>query len=170
MKNERRVLVIAFLVFSYTSFSQIVKVSRNEFSLFLGNWKGNLTYLDYSSNTPYTMPADVSVKRIKLTNKFVFSNIYPDEPKANSNDTFVISKKGTAINQEIIKSKRFLENGNIEIVTEYLGADGNEDKSATIRHIYTIEKKFFLKRKDIQFLGQTEWIKRHEYSYKRIGT
>lgn len=66
-----------------------------------------------------------------------------------------------------MKSKKFLPNGNIEIVTEYYGIDGNDNKSALIRHTYTVGKSIFIKKKQVQFKGKSEWINRHEYSYTR---
>jgi hypothetical protein len=138
-----------------------------DFTKLSGSWKGTLTYLDYSSGKPYTMPADIEVKRIRKTNKFIFSNIYPNEKSANSIDTIIISKDGKYIDKELIKSRRKLENGDIEIVTEEFGKDGNDNKPATFRHTYTFGKTTYKKRKDVQFTGQTNWINRHEYSYTR---
>lgn len=137
------------------------------FKMLVGTWKGTLTYLDYSSGKPYTMPANINIEQIGNTSAFVFLHIYPDEPKANSADTITISEDKKLINKETIVAKRQLKNGTTEIVTEYLGTDGNENSTATIRHTYTIGKMVFIKKKEIQFVGQTKWIKRHEYSYTK---
>ena len=138
-----------------------------DFNKLLGSWKGSLTYLDYSSGKPYTMPADIKIDRIGNTSQYSFSNIYPNEPKANSIDTFIISADGSLINKELIKSRKILAKGNIELVTEELGKDGNDNKDATIRHTYTFGKMKFRIIKEIQFIGEQKWIKRHEYSYSR---
>ena len=139
----------------------------NDFNKLQGNWKGSLTYLDYSSGKPYTMPADIKIEGIGTTNQYSFSNIYPNEPKANSIDTFIVSVDGKLINKETVKSRRSLPNGDVEIITEEPGTDGNDNKSAIIRHTYTIGKFKFQILKEVQFIGDRKWIKRHDYSYSR---
>jgi hypothetical protein len=168
---------MAYLKFYFFLFAIICSTSANaqtknkrlnkDFKKVLGYWKGSLTYLDYSSGKPYTMPADVEIKRIKKTNKYVFSNIYPNERNANSNDTITISADEKYIDKELITSIKKLANGIIEIITEEKGKDGNDFKPATFRHTYTLGKHIYNKRKDVQFDGTTEWIKRHEYSYTK---
>ncbi len=162
-------LTIASVVISVVvSFAQSkVITSVSDFNKLLGNWKGTLTYLDYSSGKPYTMPADLKIRRIGNTSQYSFLNIYPNEPKANSIDTFTISADGRSINKELIKSRKMLTKGNIEIVTEELGKDGNDNKEATIRHSYTFGKAKFKIIKEVQFISEQKWIKRHEYSYSR---
>ena len=139
----------------------------NDFDMLEGKWQGSLTYLDYSSGKPYTMAADIDIKRIGKTNIFIFTNNYPNEKNANSIDTVVISKDGKFIGKELVKSRNILPNGFIEIVAEESGLDGNDNKRAIIRHTYTFGEKNFTNRKDVQFVGGTEWINRHEYSYNR---
>lgn len=144
-----------------------VKAVPADFEKLSGSWAGSLTYLDYSSGKPYTMPADLEIKRIQKTNTFIFSNIYPNEASANSIDTVTISTDGHTIDKELVKSRQNRSNGNVVIVTEEAGKDGNDNKQAIIRHTYTFGKTTFSKRKDIQFKGETTWINRHEYSYKK---
>jgi hypothetical protein len=161
------VIILTFLTGIICNAQTDFKTLSEDFTQLSGSWKGTLTYLDYSSGKPYTMPADIEVKRIKKTKKFIFSNIYPNEKSANSIDTTIISKDGKYIDKALIKSRRKLENGDIEIITEELGKDGNDNKPATFRHTYTFGYKTFKKRKDVQCIGETNWINRHEYSYKR---
>jgi hypothetical protein len=141
-------------------------ISPKDFEVLVGMWQGSLTYLDYSSGKPYTMPADVEIKRIPKTNSFVFSNLYPKEPKANAADTIIISTDGKYIDKQLIKSVKKLKDAGLEIITEETGKDGNDSKQATFRHTYIISKKVFVKKKEIQFVGETTWVKRHEYAYK----
>ena len=156
-------MLIATITNAQTNYKTVLK----DFQKISGNWKGTLTYLDYSSGKPYTMPADIDIKRIDKTNKFAFSNSYPNEKSANSIDTVIISTDGKYINKELIKARRKLPNGNVEIVTEETGIDGNDNKPATFRHTYTFGKTIYKKRKDVQFIGENEWINRHEYSYTK---
>ncbi len=168
MKKWSITLAIAMMLFlSHASMAQPVKVKRSDFLSLSGNWKGTLTYLDYSSGKPYTMPAEVSIKPLKGTNAYSFYNSYPDEPKANSTDTVFITAKRTIIDEAPVTGRRKLDDGLIEIVTERMGKDGNDNNPAVIRITYTIGKNSFTNVKDVQFAGQTGWIKRHEYSYTR---
>lgn len=144
------------------------KTVAKDFESLSGSWTGSLTYLDYSSGKPYTMPADIVIQRIGKTNQFSCSNLYPNEKSANSTDTLVISKDGKSIDGAQIKSRKKLPNGDVEITTEETGTDGNDNKPATFRQTYTFGKTTFKKRKDVQFEGESEWIKRHEYSYTRM--
>ena len=164
----KKLCFIPFLIILCSASAQRVSnISANDFKLLIGIWQGSLTYLDYSSGKSYTMSATIDIKRIGKTNKFIFSNIYPKEPNANSVDTFIISKDGTAVNDERVKSKRKLDDDNLEIITEISGKDGNDNKPALIRHTYIFGKVFFSVRKEVQFEGQSEWVKRHEYSYTK---
>ena len=168
MIKLKTTLSIIFFVLSITLSSAQEKneTSVSDFKLLVGRWKGNLTYLDYSSGKPYTMSAELEIKRLNQTNKFIFSNIYPKELNANSVDTLTISSDGKYIDNELVKLRKKLENGDIEIITEKSGKDGNDNKAAIFRYTYTISKTAFKKRKDVQFKGDNKWINRHEYSYK----
>lgn len=160
-------LSITLLITTICSAQISFKTIQKDFCKLSGTWEGSLTYLDYSSGKPYTMPANIEIKRIAKTNKFVFSNIYPNETSANSIDTISISTDGKYIDKELVKSRRKLPNGDIEIITEEFGKDGNDNKPATFRHTYTFGPTTYKNRKDVQFTGETVWINRHEYSYKR---
>lgn len=156
-------ILIAATGNAQTNFKTLIK----NFEGITGNWQGSLTYLDYSTGKPYTMPADMSFKRINNTNRFLLYNIYPNEKSANSIDTITISTNGDYIGNEQVKSRRKLSNGDIEIIAEERGKDGNDNKDATFRHTYTIGKQTCKIRKDVLFDGAKEWINRHEYVYKR---
>jgi hypothetical protein len=113
MKKIIRVLVLSstLLITTICSAQVSFKTILKDFTKLSGSWQGSLTYLDYSSGKPYTMPADIEVNRIDKSNKFIFSNSYPNEKSANSIDTVSLSKDGKYINNELIKSRRKLPNG-----------------------------------------------------------
>ncbi len=158
-------LLIAFFNLCFFASTAQVSISNVDLQPIIGSWQGSLTYLDYTTNKPFTMPANIDIEQIGQSNTFVFGNSFPEEPNANWTDTMVLSKNGTMINDEIVKSKRLLESGNIEIVTEILGIDGNDKKPALLKYTYTIGKDRYVHRKDVQWVGETEWIERHEYKY-----
>jgi len=158
---------MAFLALNVNFLWAQSKISQRDWKPLIGNWQGNLTYLDYSSGKPYTIPANIQIKFSDDAKELIISNNYPNEPKANSVDTLKISGNGTMINQETIISISNLKNGSKEIITEYKGKDGNDNKAAIIRHTYTFDNSNYSNRKDVQFIDQKTWIKRHEYKYSR---
>ncbi len=164
-----KLYLIPFAIFIASSLSAQTdyKTLVKEFQKVSGNWTGSLTYLDYSSGELYSMPADVHIARIKKTNLFSFSDMYPDEPQANSIDTINLSTDGKYINDELIVLRKKLPNGDISIVTTRTGTDGNDNKPATFRYTYTLSKTQFVKRKDVQFEGENEFVNRHEYAYSK---
>jgi hypothetical protein len=169
MKKITVVTALAIVLFvTYSTNAQ--KNSQQlveDFQKLSGSWNGSLTYLDYSSGKPYTMSADVEVKRINDSNEFEFINTYPKEKSANSTQIISISQDGKYIGKEEIVSRTELADGQIQIVTQKQGKDGNDNKEAVIKQTYTISKTAFSIRKDVLFSGDTKWIKRHEYAYLR---
>ena len=161
-------ILISFLSITSPCSSQSEsEISARDFDVIIGSWQGSLTYLDYTSGKPYTMPANLNVSRTEDANKFIFTSIYPDEPNANSSDTISISPKGERIGSERVKSRAVLLNGNVEIITEDSGQDGNDKKSATFRFTYVLGKTEFGIVKEVRFDGEEDWIERHQYSYTR---
>lgn len=159
--NKFSILLIA-IAFAFTT-----SVSVKDFKPAYGKWTGTITYLDYSSGKPFTMPANVTIsKNKKETNQLIFAFEYPNEPKANGNDTLIISADGMMIDDENVVSKES-KDGTLQIISEKNGVDGNDDKKALIRHIYTISKKFFIKRKEVKFEGEDKFIMRNEFKMSR---
>jgi uncharacterized membrane protein YphA (DoxX/SURF4 family) len=157
---------VVLLLLSHSSFAQnSITVSVKDFQTVIGSWQGSLTYLDYTTNKPYTMPANVDIEQLGRSNRFTFSNSFPKEPNANWTDTFTISTDGSRINDEKLISKQLLADGNLQLITEQEGLDGNDQKPALFKHTYTIGRDVFIKRKDVLFNGTTNWINRHEYKY-----
>lgn len=167
MKHTHTIAFAAAFVFLYSSaLSQAALLGANDFKALIGCWQGTLTYLDYTTNKPFSMPANLNIQRVVNTNNFIFANIYPNEPQANSTDSVSISASGKHINKELIKSRRILSDGNTEIVTELLGEDGNDNKKALFKFTYVIGIKLYAHKKEVQFAGRREWILRHEYKYE----
>ena len=160
---------IVFTLFQSIAFSQSNMVTDNDFKTAIGCWEGTLTYLDYKTNKPFSMNADLHVRQIGKTNSFAFSNLYPKEPHANSIDTVSISADGKLVNKELISSKRTLSDGSIEIVTQLDGEDGNDNQKAKFRFTYLIGPRMYEHKKEVQFVGTPIWILRHEYKYKQAA-
>lgn len=162
-------LFIAVMLLPVLAFTQTSNpVTPKDFKPAFGKWKGSLTYLDYSSGKPYTMPANVTISKDgNNVNQLIFVFTYPDEPKANGNDTLVISNDGLLIDGATVVSKKKNSDGSLEIITDKNGADGNDNRKAELRHIYTISKKKFSNRKEVRFDGEEKFIMRNEYVMRR---
>jgi hypothetical protein len=135
----------------------------------VGEWTGTLTYLDYTTRQPYAMPADVSIRRLATRGQLLLVNQYPNEPKANRTDTLALGQQGRLLDHAPVTAKFRLADGSTQIVTEYVGTDGNDHQKALIRHTYTLGRRVFVNRKDVRFDGSSEWVNRHEYRYTRAG-
>jgi hypothetical protein len=158
------IIVNIFLILSLNSYGQ-AKITPEDLKVVIGNWEGNITYLYYQSNKPFTMPANLNVKQGKNKYKLVLRNIYPNEPKANNSDKIRITKNGLLLNKNKVTSRKELENGHLQIQTEHEAKDDN--KKALLRYTYIIGSNFFLIRKEVQFEEAGDWIKRSEFNYHR---
>ena len=158
-------LLIVLLLLPLFAFTQTISpVTVKDFKPAFGKWKGSLTYLDYSSGKPYTMPANVTINKDgNNVHQLILAFAYPDEPKANGNDTLVISNDGLQVDGAIVVSKKKNSDGTVEIITEKNGVDGNDNRKAIIRHIYIIGKKKFSNRKEVKFDSEEKFIVRNEY-------
>jgi hypothetical protein len=158
---------LLFLTGSVLAAQSPATVSVKDFAVALGPWKGKLTYLDYTSGKPYTMPANITLAILADNSGIELALVYPDEPKANGKDTLFISGSGSLLNKAMVVSKKTLPDGSVQIITDIDGRDGNDNKAATLRHIYTIKKNNFSNRKEVRFAGTDQWIMRNEYVFSR---
>ena len=158
------ILTNLFLLFSFSIYSQS-KITTEDLKTIIGSWEGTITYLDYQTNKPFTMPANLIVEKGKNENSLVLKNLYPNEPKANNSDKIKVTKNGTFLNKHSVTKREELDNGQIQIQTEHKGKDDN--KTALIRYVYLVGQNLFLIRKEVQFNQGGGWITRSEFSYKR---
>jgi hypothetical protein len=135
----------------------------------LGCWQGSITYLDYRSGKAFSMPAQLKIINEPGSELFFFFNIYPDEPKANSKDSFLLSTDGKKLNEETVHSVKRSSGNHTEFITEILAKDGNDNKPALLRYTYLISQTHFTRRKDVKFVGTTSWIRRNEFKYTRMN-
>ncbi|KFF06406.1 hypothetical protein [Flavobacterium reichenbachii] len=166
--KSKMFLFFTIVLTSLSVFSQSNLVSASEFQKSVGKWKGTLIYLDYKTSKPYEMPADLEVIQSNELNQFKFNNFYPNETSANSSHTIAITDDGKKLNDELVKSNKKLSDGSLEIITEILGKDGNDNASALIRHTYLIGAKTFEIKKEVQFTGTKIWLLRHTYKYSKV--
>jgi hypothetical protein len=160
----RILLAYLVLIFPLGVYAQ-TSITPADLKIVMGHWEGSITYLDYSTNKPFTMPADLVVEQGKDENKLVLNNIYPDEPRANNSDKIRITKNGQLLNKHEVTSREEIESGLLQIQTEHEGKDDN--KKALIRYTYIIGTDIFVIRKEVQFNKDGDWIRRSEFNYSR---
>jgi hypothetical protein len=165
MKNKisKILIILTFLLPNY-NYSQN-SVSTDDLKTLLGEWVGSLTYTDYGTNKPFTMPANLIVTQGKNSYQLILNITYPKEPNANSKDKIKISKDGTQLNKLDIKSRQVFPNGQIKIITQYSGKDNG--KKALIKNVYIIGTSNFIIRKEVKFENSDDWLLRNEYNYSR---
>ena len=162
-----RLLIISLITLvPFISYGQD-KIFFEDLASLVGDWEGSLTYMDYSSGKPYTMPANLKVEEGKNRYELVLNNIYPNEPKANSKGKLKMSKDGSKIDGKPVVSRSMDDNYVVQLIVEYEGKDGNDNKKAIIRLTYTLGDKEFINRKEVRFLDSDEWILRNEFKYQR---
>lgn len=158
------ILIACFVFCSVGLFAQ-QKISPDDLKMISGNWKGTLTYVDYGTNKPFTMPANVKVE--KGTNDFQVGLLisYPKEPNANSKDKIKISKDGSSVNKNPVISRENLPDQEVKIITETGGKDNNQE--ALIRNIYIFGPERLIIRKEVKFNDAKDWFMRNEYNLER---
>ncbi|MBT8209782.1 MAG: hypothetical protein KJP14_04575 [Eudoraea sp.] len=158
------IFTVFTLLISQGTYSQNA-ISPDDLGIISGKWKGTLTYLDYSTNKPFTMPANVSVERGKNEYQVQLFITYPKEPNANSKDKIIISKDGELLNKSRVTSRETLTNQEVKITTEYSGKDNR--KKALIRNVYIFGTHRFIIRKEVKFSDSADWLMRNEYNFVR---
>jgi len=142
------------------------RINIEEINKLEGEWSGNLTYIDYNSGKPYSMPCSVSIESKRTHKKLMLRFSYPNEPKANNKEIIKISKDGSLIDNNKIVSKTMLDDI-VTITTESFGKDGNQGRNARIKTMYSIGENTLVIRKEVNFEDSEGWIMRNEYKFER---
>lgn len=158
-------LFVSFLFVQHLSAQPSKKINTADVNQALGAWTGKLTYIDYGTGKPFSMPANVTVAA--SGDAVIFMMTYPKEPKANGNDTLLITANGSSFDDAPVVSKKTLADGTLEIVTEKNGTDGNDQRRALLRHTYLFGKTQLSNRKEVRFDGEDKWMLRNEYLFTR---
>lgn len=164
----KKTLTLLFLIFGVSSlvFAN-AKIKTKDLQILTGaQWTGNLIYLDYGTNKQVSIPSNLTVTQSKEDKlSWIFEYKYPDEPKADSKDTVIISKDGSLIDGEKVIERTELGNQTLKIVTEKSGTDN--DKNSLFRFTYLIGKNEFSVKKEVKNENSNEFFVRNEYKWKR---
>lgn len=131
-----------------------------------GEWQGQLTYLDYSSDEPRTIPVELTVRLKK--NKLVLSSRFPGEPGANSREKIKISRNGRRLDGALVKSREVLPTGDLRLVTAHQSRDHKQQ--ASIRTTYILGNSRFIIRKEVRYTNAETWFMRNQYEFARPKT
>lgn len=156
--------VCLLCLFSMAGHTQTI--SAGDFKNLAGNWKGQLTYLDYSSNKPESIPVSAGVK-LKGRNLFVLSFYYSEEASHNEKQKFRIKGKGTRLNTWKLTERTMQTDGTLKVVLESTGKDGNDGKPAIFHHELLISSSRFTITKRVRFEGEKEFFQRNQYQFTR---
>ncbi|MBK8521351.1 MAG: DoxX family protein [Ferruginibacter sp.] len=159
-------MVSALLCLGMNNYAQSPALSINDFKPLEGNWKGTLTYKDYSSNKSQTIEA-LTVIKIRNKNSFVISIDFPNEPGRGGKDKYIIAKNGMTINKKKVIERTSQPDGSLKIVLEEKGEDGNDHKPATFHHIFLIEGDKLTLTKMVNFDAESNFFQRNQYVFSR---
>lgn len=141
-------------------------VASDDLQALIGAWSGSLTYLDYTSGEPFSMPVELEIAPGSSADEVLLHFSYPNEPNANGSGSLVRSDEGRTLNNEEVVARRSTEEG-VEVVTEYDGQDGNDDLPARIRITYSFGPSTYASRKEVRFEGTDEWLVRNTFAFTR---
>ena len=157
--------LLLLVVLSLTSFKATNRITAKDINVLTGGeWKGSLTYLDYSSNKKTTIPANLVVERAAEQNTWYFKNLYPDEPKANGIDTIRLTAGGKTLDNETVVSRKDSA-GIIKLITQ---KQLNDDGIIKIfRFTYIISPNKFSIKKEERKKTEATFFERNQYQFTR---
>lgn len=127
------------------------------------DWKGTLTYLDYSSGKEVNIPCDLKVGALN-NESYPFEYIYPDEPGANSKAEAMIDEQNQTFEGRKVIS---YEKDAAQIVIKTVKEDRDDNKAAMLFYTYTITDNTFTIKKEFQTMGSSELKFRNIYAFKK---
>lgn len=160
----RTTLLAALLLCGNVVNAQTISVA--DFKALEGKWKGKLTYLDYSSNKPTSIPTKALIELVSDTTFDLFF-YYTEEPDKNEGNRYIIQKNGTALNGMKVIERAPQADGTLKIVLENKGPDGNDNRPATFHQVMMISATHFTSTKMVKFDGENEFFQRNQYLFTR---
>lgn len=160
MKKALFILLVLAAVSGHTQ----NRLTIADFKLLSGSWKGSLTYLDYTSNKPFTMEANTLFEMVSDTSfdQFIY---YSEEPQKNADSRYFIKENGTMLNEMKLVERIQYADGSLQIVLEYRGPDGNDNRMATMQRVMQISSGKLVITKNVKYDGENTYIQRHQYRF-----
>lgn len=170
LKSAIASLIICTLIVSSTHAQNgtiTVQTSINDFRMLEGKWKGQLTYLDYTSNKPFTMDANTLFEMVSDSSfdQFIY---YSAEPHKNADSRYTIRGNGLVLNDmKLVKRKTVT--GKLLLIFEYRGPDGNDNRMATMQRVMELIDNELTITKMVKFDGEANYFQRHQYRFTRLA-
>lgn len=166
---KQTILIFTLAISSIFNQVRAQKITPEQLKKLEGLWLGTLTYLDYTTAKPFTMPSNTTFAQSKNDPTIFLRSVgYSTEPHANQKDSMIISKNGTMLDDFTIIAVNNLNDTTLQIIGQKKDVDGNDHQKATIKRTYQITPNTFINKKEVLFEGTTQWITRHQYTYQRI--
>lgn len=130
----------------------------------VGEWQGELAYMDYGSGSEYRIPVNMHV-RAGAEHTWDVRFIYPDEPDASDSSTWVLSADGRTFDGlQVLHVRQDTEGLDLR-----LEGDGEDDNSrARIRKHWTITADSCVMRKEVSAADVEDFRLRHTYRFRRF--
>lgn len=158
--------ITAFLVLFLVSSAAAQSVMPTDLKpLEGGEWVGELTYLDYSSNKKTSIESNLKVAATADSRAWQFEYLYPKEPKANGKFDVRLSADGRTFNDQMVIEKTKLADGTLQLVTTKEGTDNN--KKALFKYTYLLGPTKFSIKKEVKVEGGDAFFERNTYSWTR---
>ncbi|NNF66130.1 MAG: hypothetical protein HKM98_01330 [Gammaproteobacteria bacterium] len=140
-------------------------VSTEDFRVAAGSdWKGHLSYLDYSSGSMSRIPVEIEIEE-PTGRTLVYSIKYPGETQYNAREKIKFSRDGRQLDGGLIVAREQNADGDLVLVTTFRGED--DDRPADIRMTYEIGSSEFSISKEVRFEDDSEYLLRNKYSLSR---
>lgn len=142
-----------------------INTSISDFRQMNGNWKGQLTYLDYTSNKQVTMEANTLFEMVSDSSfdQFIY---YSAEPHKNADSRYTIRENGQVLN-DMKLVKRKTGTGKLLLIFEYRGPDGNDNRMATMQRVMELIGNELTVTKMVKYDGEANYFQRHQYRFTR---
>ncbi len=127
-------------------------------------WKGQLSYLDYSSGSMTSIPVEIEISEPK-GRTLTYAIKYPGEAQHNTTEKIKFSRDGRKLDGELVIAREQNEVGNIILVTSHRGEDDN--RPADIRMTYEVGSSAFFITKEVRLEGKSDYFLRNQYSLTR---
>ncbi|MCB0662393.1 MAG: hypothetical protein KDC24_06615 [Saprospiraceae bacterium] len=160
----RRFVFAAFVLLQTIAFGQGKMQAEDLQYLASDQWKGELTYLDYSSNEQVAIPVEMTAEALN-DRTFVFSYHYPSEPKADNKVQLKVNGSFSKISGNPIISRKVLPDGSVEIVTKRKGKDNKQ--KAWMHYIYVFGPNTFSLTSEVEYMDGSPLFIRSKFSFKR---
>lgn len=160
MKKFTVLFLFVLLISAQNLFSQ----QKYNFEVISGkDWKGFLTYKDYSSGNEVNIPVNIRLDNIS-NNEYNVTLEFPKEPHANSNYKKSFSEDGKKFGDENVTSVSVEYGGIYTLITEKEGMDDN--KPADFRFTYKYSENEFSIKKEVKYKDENDYFVRNTFKFK----